>query len=309
MKNKKKSKNNKETEEKLADNEIIIGIDKFYMPEEEENPKEKKQKQKNQSQKKTKDKKSQTRKKKRKLRSRIIKILLLLAIIAGTAIFALVSPTFNIQKIVVQGNSTVDTETIISLSGLQTGNNIFQFLKSDIITNIKENMYIDNVEIKRSLPETVEITVEERTVAYQIQVMNGYVYIDYQGYILEIASEEADVPLISGFETSQDELLNGTRLISDDISNLNAILKIVENSKTMDIYDLITEIIIEDNEYILYLKDEKKYIYLGNDSNLTNKIMYAQIIIENEKGNSGKAMINGDLDNGFKPYFSEEDID
>ncbi len=246
--------------------------------------------------------------KKKKKKKRILKILILLVIIIGTIVFALVSPTFNIQTITVQGNTKISTETIISLSQLQTGENIFRNLKSEIINNIKEEPYINSVEIKRVLPGTIEITVEERSVAYQIQVIDSYVYIDYQGYILEKSSEQDDVPILAGMATSQNELLNEKRLVSDDITKLNVILKIVENAKKLDIYDLITQINTENDEYILYLESEKKYIYLGNGSNIVNKMMYAQIIIENEKGNSGKIMINGDLDNGFNPYFSEEEI-
>jgi hypothetical protein len=116
------------------------------------------------------------------------------------------------------------------------------------------------------------------------------------------------VPVIVGMKTSQDELLNEKRLINDDISNLNVILKIVQNAKQTEIYDLITQISVENDEYVLYLKSENKYIYLGDGSDMTNKMMYAQIIVQNEKGKSGKAMINGDLDSGFKPYFSEGEI-
>ena len=207
-----------------------------------------------------------------------------------------------------QGNNKISTETIISLSQLQTGKNIFQNLKSEIINNIKEEPYINDVKVKRVLPGTIEISVEERTVAYQIQVIDSYVYIDYQGYILEKSSTKADVPILTGMSTSQDELLKEKRISSDDISKLNVILKIVENAKKLEIYDLITQINTENGEYVLYLQSEKKYIYLGDGSDIVNKMMYAQIIIQNEKGNSGKAMINGNLEEGFNPYFSEEDI-
>lgn len=349
------------SEKEIDDNEIIIGLNRFYIPDELviETKKDKRktttkssikkekvetkstQKERNKSntnkkattksskrsnknksntnkkaatkssKKTNKNKSNRSKENKRKARKKhhiFSKIFILLIIIIGTIIFALVSPTFNIQTITVQGNAKISTETIISLSQLQTGENIFRNLKSEIINNIKEEPYINSVEIKRVLPGTIEITVEERSVAYQIQVIDSYVYIDYQGYILEKSSEQDDVPILTGMATSQNELLNEKRLVSDDITKLNVILKIVENAKKLDIYDLITEINTEDDEYILYLESEKKYIYLGDGSNIANKMMYAQIIIENEKGNSGKAMINGDLDNGFNPYFSEEDI-
>lgn len=245
--------------------------------------------------------------KKRKRRQRIIKFVLLLILITGTIVFALVSPIFNIQKIEVKGNVKIDSSTITSLSNLKIGNNIFKNSKTEIIKNIKENQYIDNVEIRRKLPETIEIVVKERTIAYQIQVIDSYIYIDYQGYLLEKSANREKVPIIEGIETDQDTLLSGKRIKNEDIESLNAILKIMKNAKNIQIENLINKIIIDNQkEYILCLNSEKKYIYLGDIGNITNKMLYIQVILEKEKGISGSIFLNGDLNNGFKPYFREK---
>lgn len=266
------------------------------------NPKKKVQQKKN-------NKKQTKKEKQRKKRKKIIKIFLILVLIIGIIIFALVSPTFNIQKIEVKGNEKISSSTIISLSNLQEGKNIFQNVKKDIINNIKENTYINSVTVKRKLPGTIEITVEERNVAYQVKAINSYVYIDYQGNILEIASQKEKVPIVEGFTTSQDDLLNGKRLSNDDITALNTILKIMESAKNVEISDLISKIIIlNQKEYILELNSESKQIYLGDATDLTNRMLYANVILEKEKGKSGKVFINGNLNDGFKPYFREEQI-
>ncbi len=245
---------------------------------------------------------------KRKRRGkRLLKLLILIILITGAIVFAMVSPMFNIEKITVQGNEKISTETIISLSGLQIGNNIFQNSKSDVIEKVKENQYIESVQVKRRLPGTMEITVKERTVAYQVKILQGYAYIDYQGYILEIANQKANVPVLEGINTNQDSFLNEKRVVSEDITILNTILKIMGSARNIEIDKLITNITIEKGkEYILYLEKEKKYIYLGDASNVTNKMLYVQTMLKEEKGNSGKILVNGDLSGGFKPYFREE---
>ena len=79
--------------------------------------------------------------------------------------------------------------------------------------------------------------------------------------------------------------------------------------KSINKQDLITSINIEkEEEYILYLENEKKYVYLGDASNLSNKMLYLQTILKKEKKNEGIMFINGDLNNGFKPYFREEKL-
>ena len=81
----------------------------------------------------------------------------------------------------------------------------------------------------------------------------------------------------------------------------------MEAAKTINIDGIITEINTEEeNNYKLYLDSKSKTIYIGDTSNLTNKMLYVQKILENEEGKSGTAFVNGDISSGFKPYFREE---
>lgn len=265
----------------------------------------KKNNSKNISEKPAKKQNTSKRNKKRK-NNKTLKIIFMLTAFFAIVIFALVSPIFNVEKFEVVGNEKIDTNTIISLSGIQEGKNIFQISKKNTINKIKENTYINDASVKRILPGTIQITVEERAVAYQIKVINSYVYIDYQGYILEVASKSAKVPLLEGISTDQDTLLNGKRLANNDIQLLSVILRIIETAKSAEIYDAISKITIKDKEYILELNKEKKIVYLGNAKNLTNQMTYVKLILEKEKKHKGKIFVNGDISNGFKPYFREE---
>ena len=234
------------------------------------------------------------------------KIIALFLIIFAMIIFALISPIFNIQTINIEGNDKVNSDTIISLSGVETGDNIFRISERNIINNIKENTYIESVAISRNLPGTLEISVKERKVAYQIKVINSYVYIDSQGYILEKNSKSANVPIIEGFSTDQNTLLNSTRISNNDIPYLNTLLKIMNTAKKEEFSNLITKIIIENDEYILELESENKKVYLGDSSDIVNKMAYLKVILKQEKGNTGEVFLNDDLNNGFKPFFREE---
>ena len=253
----------------------------------------------------SKKKQNNNRKIARKKNRRILKLSLLFFIIAGMAIFIFVSPVFNISKIEVKGNEIISSDTIISLSGLKTNENIFRISKKNINNKLKENPYIKDVTIDRKLPRTVEINIDERKVAYQAKVINSYVYLDYQGYILEVSEKEKDVPIVEGFNTDQETILKANRLSGVDIDYLKVLLKIMENAQKNEISKLINKIIIKDNEYILDLKNEKKTAYLGNAKDITNQMYYVKLIIEKEKDNEGKIFVNGNINSGFKPYFRE----
>lgn len=244
--------------------------------------------------------------KKKKINKKAIGFLSIILLAIVIVVLALTAPIFNITEIEVQGNSKVPTNTIISLSGLKKGENIFRF-NSDVEQKIKENAYIETVEIKRKLPGKVAISVEERKVKYQISLINSYIYIDKNGYILENSAEKKDVPVIVGLSIKENEMMNEKRLKTEDLEKLSDIIKIIEASKTIKIDNLINEINAENkNEYVLYLQTKNKKIYVGNTSNLTNKMLYIQKILENEEGKNGSAFVNGDLSAGFKPYFREE---
>ena len=246
-------------------------------------------------------------KRKRKKNLKVIKILMLLAIIIGGIIYAMLSPIFNIKNIIVTGNKKISSETIISLSGLNIDQNIFNFWSNDIEEAVKQNAYMDTVEVKRKLPDIVEINVKERTATYMITLGNAYVHINNQGYILEITAKKLEVPLLIGYNTTAEEIVEGNRLSQTDLEKLNDVLKIMEvaSSGKSDISGLITQIDISDrNNYILSLPKEKKTIYLGDTTNLSTKLLWINKFLEEEK-NEGIIYLNVNL-NTKRPYFREK---
>ena len=252
-------------------------------------------------------KKQELQRKRRKFVFRIIKWLMLLGIIIGGIIFALLSPIFNIKEISVSGNAQISSQTIISLSSLTIDQNIFNFRTSEIVDNIKENAYIDSVKVSRKFPDTVDIEVEERVTTFMLVYGNAYVYINNQGYILEITSEKGDYPILTGFKTPTNQLVAGNRLTEEDLEKLNDVLKIMEATSSGEnkIENLITEINISDSSnYILTLSKEKKQVYLGDVTDLSTKILWLNQFIEREKKNEGIIYLNMNL-NEDMPYFRE----
>ena len=247
------------------------------------------------------------KRKKSILKNKITFFISSIFLIGIVVVFALTAPLFNIKNIEVNGNNIVTKENIISFSGLKTGENIFKFNSNSIIQKVKENKYIEDARIKRFLPNTIEITIQEREFKYQISFINSYVYIDKNGYILETSTIKKQIPSIVGFKVTENDLINKQRLETNDLESLSKINKILESAKAIDIDDKISEINIENEEnYILVLESKNKKIHIGDSVNLVNKMLYIRKILEKEEGNSGTIFVNGDFSSGFKPYFREE---
>ena len=245
--------------------------------------------------------------KKKKRVKRIIKWTSLALIIIAGAIFAFASPLFNITQIEVINTNLLSKDKVISLSGIKKDQNIFRFLKSDVIKKIKEDPYVQDVKINRQLPNKVQIDIEERQRNFSLEFLNGYAYINNQGYILEISQDKLNLPVIKGASTEENNITPGKRLEQKDLEKLEVAIKIMTIAKENELDEKVTSIDISNkNEYILYLESEKKTVYLGNQENLTTKMLYTKKIIEKESGNEGTIYVKGDFTNKFKAYFRQK---
>lgn len=288
----KQRKNEKENQFDL-DTEIVIGMTN-----------KNNQKKLQENQKRISKKQAQILKKKKKIK-RIVKWTTLSLIIIGGIIFALVSPIFNIKDIQVYNNEQISTETIISLSQLKIDQNIFKFSVNKVKNEIKTNPYIENVQIKRKIPNRIEINVEERQKKYNVQFLNGFAYINNQGYILEISEQKVEgLPVIQGISTEVEQIAEGNRLNTEDLEKLGTVIQIMNICKNYELDSKISGIdITSKTNYIIYMEEEKKAIYLGDESNLSNKMLYVPAILAENQGKQGTIYLNGDINNNFKPRF------
>ena len=292
---------NKESNLFDFDKEIVIGMPKIPETKQQKN----KRKNKNISNNKKKpavtkkiSKKQEMAIKKRKLILKIIRTIILIGILIGTLIYILLSPLFNIKDVTVTGNNKLSGEEIISLSEIRTEENIFKTSKNDIKNRIKTNPYVENVKIRRKLPDKVEIIVVERVATYMLPFANSYVYINNQGYMLEITSQKANLPIITGFSTPEENLHEGERLLSEDLVKLGEVLQIIESANANGIQALITKIDISNRQdYTIMLEKEKKLVHMGDVSNLSTKMSYINKIIQDEAGIEGEIFVNTDLTN------------
>ena len=242
----------------------------------------------------------------KKVKKALINVSLIILIITAITLF-LLSPIFSIENISIKNNEKLSQEEIISLSQIEKGTNLFKIRNAEIKNNIKENAYVDEVKVNRILPNTIEITVTERQVAYLLEYGSSYAYIDEQGYILEISSENiTDKIKIRGYKTTEDNIKPGNRLIKEDLNKLKDLSIITDTAKNSGINAQITSINIENqNEYSLYMESEKKTVHIGSISNLDTKMLYLQVMLEKEKDNEGEIFLNIDFKTK-NPYFKEK---
>lgn len=241
--------------------------------------------------------------KKRKRRKIIFIIILLIAIMAGICTYLLTTDVFKIQSITISGNKELPQEDIYNLAGIQIGDNIFSTFEIVTKVRLKQNGYIEDAKIKKSYPNKIEIEITERKKQFQVLTKTGcYIYIDEQGYLLDYSLDKLELPTITGMEITEDKIDTINRLEENDLEKMENILQIQAEAKEIGLLDAITEYQVED-EFIIVLESLGININLGDATNLKNRMFYVKAILEQESGNTGTLYINGNLDEGFTPYF------
>lgn len=241
------------------------------------------------------------RRKKIRIKRYITIIVILIAVVVT---LCLKLSYFNIKDIKVLNNRNIGSEEIKKLSQINLGENIFYLNLRKSRTGILSNPYILKADIKRKLPNKINIHVEERTAVFYVKQNNKYLVIDENGIVLEEKNSINGMKLIKleGFEGKNykiGEVLDNSN--ARKIQMINDITKLIKSLKNGTPEPSIVD--IKD------LTDIKLYygnmmVKLGTSDELQEKINKAINILVDNKLIDKK----GDIDVSFKgsPVFLVE---
>ena len=106
---------------------------------------------------------------------------------------------FRVNSVEVSGNVRYTAEEIIEASGIETGDNLVGLSRSRVSAAICTKLpYVENVNIKKVLPDGVVLRVSERVAAASVESAEGRWLISAQGKLLEKDNGAARALTISG---------------------------------------------------------------------------------------------------------------
>ena len=194
------------------------------------------------------------REKKRHRRSYFFLKAFLLLIVAGVTIAFALSPVFTIKNIEVEGNGFYTDKQIINMSEAKTGGNLFKDAQKNLIKkNLKDNVYFKSVSVRRSIPDTLVIVVEEKNELAAMKYGDKYIVIDDDAEVLRVAKIDPEVTVVTGMkigkmdigekiEVEEKRVLEDTLAILHAMNDGNLFFKRIEVSRTsLDayIYDML----------------------------------------------------------------------
>lgn len=107
-------------------------------------------------------------------------LLITAAIVAGCVVF------FRVDQVLVEGQSQYTQEEIVAASGVQRGDNLFLINKMQLVDRVLSQLpYVDELVIRRRLPDTLVLTVTECVPVAVIEGEGAYWLMDAKGKLLE----------------------------------------------------------------------------------------------------------------------------
>ena len=228
-------------------------------------------------------------------------ILLIVLVILMSA-FIYVS-TFKIVEIKVSGCSKVDEQVIIDAVREQSfADNTIVLYFQNKIKPIGDIPFVAKIDIDFVSKNEISVTVYEKSVAGCVEYMDGYVYFDKDGIVLESSQEIIEgVPCIRGLNFTEWEM--GKKLPIDNESKFKSILSITQ---LIDKYGLDIDGIkfTAENEIILFHVGIT--IELGKGDNLAIQMMNLGSILENLEGMEGTLYMKDFDSNDSTASFSKK---
>ena len=142
---------------------------------------------------------------------------------------------FAVKEYQVEGNQYYADKEVLGMAKAKTGNNIiFESGIKEIEERLKEDPYFQSVNVKRKLPSTLIIEVEERTQTASVVYGENFIVINGEGIVLRKADIDPELPLLTGLTISKMDI--GEKIECEEKESLNTTLKMLITMTEGDIY-------------------------------------------------------------------------
>ena len=188
----------------------------------------------------------------------IAALLVIFLMIYGTSAF------LKIIEIEVTGSSRYTSAEIIAAAGIEKGENMLLVDTVDAQLRVRTVLpYISNVEITRSMPDTIRIEVRESTAIASLAYRGVIVILDSTGKVLRIAeTAQPDLIEIIGFQPEEASVGSVLKSGADDENKLKYLIEILSAIDAsgiraavtyLDVTNILTNITLDYMEYKVLL--------------------------------------------------------
>ena len=240
------------------------------------------------------------RRRKRMMSVYALVVVLLVATFGITMCFTFL---FNIDEIVISGES--DTYTymeIVEASGISVGDNLFRIDTEKSEQKILDDLlHVETAEVHRDFPSTLRIRVTRCVPAFNIRYDKGVLLVSRKGKILADNNfYTKGVPIIYGFEPGEK---TPGKVINSENENKNSVFaQLVKRYEREDVNDGISAIEMSNESEIVVTYENGNIFRMGNYTDVDYKLELAQNVMNDEsvKGKQGYLTMIGSNQCSFR---------
>ncbi len=212
-------------------------------------------------------------------------VILLVVLLTIAAIIAAVTVFFRVNEIFVTGDSRYNEQDIVIQTGIEISSNMFLFNKFTAINRLFDEFpYLDEISIRRRLPDKVEIIVIECVPVAILSTSSGDFIIDVNGKLLEKVGfdEQNDFCVIKGVALTEPEV--GTYSNFSQQQQQNPLFLLLNTALNNGILENIGEIDIAHAYDISFTYLERFTVEIGTTEELDKKLRYLDVLVNEEIG-------------------------
>ena len=202
-------------------------------------------------------------------------ILITAVVVAGCIVF------FKVNQFEVQGNDRYSKEQVVEASGVDTGDNLCLVDKSKTAANVIDNLpYVNTVNVRRSLPDTVVITVTETDAVAAVQGEDGWWLISVDGKLLEEQETAGDHVTVTGLPLVSPKAGDAITVEADYRLMRRSVIELLTAMQSRDHLDKLRSIRCEDDAQMVMDYDGRLQVRLLSDADYDYQVKMLEAVLE-----------------------------
>lgn len=192
-------------------------------------------------------------------------------------------PFFTLTNINLKGATYITTEDILKIGNIYIGEPLFELETDNVAMRLSNDLRIEEVTVRRSLPHTLDITIKERQPIATIVCDYGYLDLDRSGKILDSYKtlKTMQIPMITGAKV-QDKYIGDN--VDDKI--VKVILDFLQKMNIEALNKISEVAIISENYIVAYTNTERSVqIRIGKLERLDEKAHLTEDFLKNLDSN------------------------
>ena len=207
----------------------------------------------------------------------------------AAAVYLCLTMLFNVDRVIIEGNTLYENSDLIKTSGIEKGENLFEVdtaYAEDKLYSVYS--YIEEVEVTRSFPNAVTIKIVEATPFSVIEEADGFTLVSAGGKVLERGLEEVPDGMLT---------VRGVSTVTtteDNTKRMELMKKIIEAMRELEMEKYVF-LDLTDTLEITMIYDNRVKVNLGNELELPYKLQFTDSVITEKLSKTGYQMVDASV--------------